>query len=160
MAAVGGVTALYFVVVATFFHDPALHGSARGLGNTNPISRLCEFTLGIACAELLFRSPGGFGRARRNMAAGTAIELGALTVLAIWLLLGNISFAMYLLHQPILRWLRRHPLDLPVAVQIALFVALLLAGSALLYRFVEKPGMALSRRMVGFRGSPEHSVAA
>lgn len=57
-------------------------------------------------------------------------------------LLGEISFATYLAHQIILRWLAAHPAafaDVPLPAAYGLFLAAVLSGSWILWRFIERP---------------------
>lgn len=60
-------------------------------------------------------------------------------------LLGEFSFAIYLLHQIILRWLAVHPavfVSLPLPVAYGLFLAAVLSASWLAWRFIECPARA------------------
>lgn len=63
--------------------------------------------------------------------------------------LGDVSFALYLVHHPIIVYFEHHPLaGVPELVQIVLFAGGLLAISAALYQFVERPTMAQARRLL------------
>jgi peptidoglycan/LPS O-acetylase OafA/YrhL len=68
--------------------------------------------------------------------------LSRLLGLPVLVLLGEISYALYLLHQIVLRW-TDYRSDLlvwmPSPLQIALFCGVTLAGSWLLWRYVERP---------------------
>ncbi|WP_432834168.1 acyltransferase family protein [Dactylosporangium sp. CA-092794] len=75
--------------------------------------------------------------------------------------LGEISFAMYLLHQIVLRYIQKflHANDWPTlkAAAVALaIVAISIAASAVMYRVVEKP---LTKRLGSPRRKPQHSAA-
>lgn len=65
--------------------------------------------------------------------------------------LGEISFALYLVHQPVIGYLARatpwFPL-LPLSMQVIVFTAIVLALSALLHHAVEKPCMRIARRVI------------
>jgi peptidoglycan/LPS O-acetylase OafA/YrhL len=76
--------------------------------------------------------------------------------------LGQISYSVYLLHGPVILVINRpvfpriYALDLPVAAKfglcLAVTLAVTLAVSWLAYRFVERPGIALGRRLIATRG--------
>jgi peptidoglycan/LPS O-acetylase OafA/YrhL len=72
-------------------------------------------------------------------------------------LLGEISFAIYLVHQIILRWLAAHPAilaSLPVPLAYGLFLAVVLTVSWVLWRFVEKPARAALLKRLTAPGVP------
>lgn len=72
--------------------------------------------------------------------------------------LGEISFSMYLLHQIFLTYYRRHPADfahLSNAAAFAVFMAILLLGSYLMWACIEMPG----RRLIVGR-KPIHATPA
>jgi len=79
------------------------------------------------------------------------------TRLMVWL--GTISFALYLVHQPLIHYWKRvvNPLfaDLPLSLPLsaAAFAATLLALSAMIHAFVEKPGIAFSKYITRKRSS-------
>jgi len=60
-------------------------------------------------------------------------------------LLGEISFAIYLVHQIILRWLIAHPptsASLPIPLAYGLYLTTVLTISWVLWRFIERPARA------------------
>jgi len=69
----------------------------------------------------------------------------------VWL--GNISFALYLVHQPTINFFKQHMRDLLFLQQIVLFAGMTVGVSALIFYFVEIPGVRLSRQQLG-RPSP------
>ena len=66
----------------------------------------------------------------------------------IWL--GNISFAVYLVHQPLIFFFRRGQFDLPIPLQAFLYMAAVIGISAAMYHCIEKPGIYWSRRAIGY----------
>lgn len=65
--------------------------------------------------------------------------------------LGEISFALYLVHQPVIFYFSYHApwfSSLPVAVQVIMFVIVTLALSAGLHHLVEKPCMSLAKKRI------------
>jgi peptidoglycan/LPS O-acetylase OafA/YrhL len=66
--------------------------------------------------------------------------------------LGEISFALYLVHQPIIIFLSTHrPFwfsPFPIPLQVMTFIALVLGLSALLHHLVEKPGMSYAKKLI------------
>lgn len=69
----------------------------------------------------------------------------------VWL--GDVSFSIYLTHQPLIGLFRRTPalMALPDPVQILLYAAAVLGVSAFIFHLVERPGVRLSRRLIGAR---------
>lgn len=65
--------------------------------------------------------------------------------------LGKSSYAMYILHVPLLWWVRRCSPHLPAA----LYIALVIGFSALVYRFVEEPANRYLRGRLGRRPQSE-----
>lgn len=67
--------------------------------------------------------------------------------------LGTISFATYLIHQPVIFYLQNlfKGSDSHIALQIALFVALVLCLSAAIHAFVERPAMQFAKTLVSRR---------
>lgn len=95
-------------------------------------------------------------------ALGTALFVAGISGVRIasrltdWL--GRISYSIYLFHPVVflalLAWLQRQPADSawrtqPLYVYLLANAALTVALASLVYRFVEKPGMALGRRCAG-----------
>ncbi len=67
----------------------------------------------------------------------------------VMVLFGEISFAIYLLHQIILRWLAVHQavvVSVPLPMAYGLFLAAVLSASWLAWRFIECPARARLRR--------------
>jgi peptidoglycan/LPS O-acetylase OafA/YrhL len=64
--------------------------------------------------------------------------------------LGEISFALYLVHQPVIGYLARAPwfAPLPLLVQVLVFVVVVLALSSALHHAVELPCMRIARRAI------------
>ncbi len=63
-----------------------------------------------------------------------------------WLvLLGEISFAMYLVHQPVIYFFSKHAVSMEMWQQIPLFIGIVLGTSALIYYQIEKPGIRMSK---------------
>lgn len=65
--------------------------------------------------------------------------------------LGEISFALYLVHQPVIFYLARFApwfAQLPLAMQITLFALIVLGLSSALHHIVEKPCMNISKRVI------------
>lgn len=65
--------------------------------------------------------------------------------------LGEISFALYLVHQPVIFYLARfapwfHPL--PLSAQVMVFALVVLGLSSALHHLVEKPCMTISKRLI------------
>lgn len=100
------------------------------LGNT---ASLWAFALLIV---VFFRQEGGFSR----FAGWKPVAY-----------LGEISFALYLVHLPLISYLARsapwfHQIPLPM--QIMLFATIVIGLSAALHHFVEKPCMDIAKRMI------------
>lgn len=65
--------------------------------------------------------------------------------------LGDISFALFLVHQPVIFYLNRHHAwfsSHPVIWQVVLFIIILLGLSAVLHHFVENPCTSVVKRFV------------
>ena len=65
--------------------------------------------------------------------------------------LGEISFALYLVHQPVITILAKSGpwfKNLAIGLQVALFIAVVVGLSAVLHALVEKPAMALAKRLL------------
>jgi peptidoglycan/LPS O-acetylase OafA/YrhL len=65
--------------------------------------------------------------------------------------LGDVSFALYLVHQPVINYLARESPWFPeinLGGQVILFVAIVLGISAALHLIVEKPCMSLAKRLI------------
>jgi peptidoglycan/LPS O-acetylase OafA/YrhL len=66
--------------------------------------------------------------------------------------LGRISFATYLVHQPLIyHWLREvDPVQQSTAISIFGYILVVFALSYLIYRYIEIPGIYLGRKISGF----------
>jgi peptidoglycan/LPS O-acetylase OafA/YrhL len=89
--------------------------------------------------------------AAATFAGGMALRGRRVPRLPAWL--GLISYSLYLVHHPLLKYfseltgdLRRSPVPLQIAMS-ALAMALVLGVSALTYRWVERPMQSLGRRL-------------
>lgn len=75
--------------------------------------------------------------------------------------LGEISFALYLVHQPVILYLARHAPwfhQLPLPMQIILFTVIVLGFSAGLHHLVEKPCMNIAKSVI-FRPKPRMALS-
>jgi peptidoglycan/LPS O-acetylase OafA/YrhL len=134
--------------------------------------RAATLTLGAAAACLLLSAwwntpgPGQSAEAvdrARTVAIGTLLAVAVTFAIgyawrhrrvpgwAAWL--GRISYSVYLLH-PLVLWVLRpylheaRQLPLPVQLLVAVgYLAIVLIGSSLAYRWVERPGQALGKRV-------------
>jgi peptidoglycan/LPS O-acetylase OafA/YrhL len=78
------------------------------------------------------------------MASGT----GAIGRFIAWrpiVFLGEISFSLYMVHQPVIAYLARYPdlLSLPAVVKFPIVAAIALMLATLTYLFIERPGRAM-----------------
>jgi peptidoglycan/LPS O-acetylase OafA/YrhL len=93
-----------------------------------------------------------------TFAVGMACRRRRIPAALVWL--GVVSYSVYLLHHPLLRFLNALAGDLrglPLAARIALavaYVSLVLGLSWLTYRFVEAPTQRLGRRLIIRARSP------
>ncbi|CAG0972199.1 O-acetyltransferase OatA [Rhizobiaceae bacterium] len=78
---------------------------------------------------------------------GGAVSRFLSTAAMVWL--GETSFALYLVHQPVIFFIRRHWTEMEVWQQIPLFAALTLGTSAGVFYFIERPGIRFSRVALG-----------
>ena len=146
----------------------------RGVGSALLLGGLFAY-----CAMLQGWLPGIFGDAYgwsgitcAVLAIGLALNPTRLLVNRVTAYLGKVSYSVYLLHPtlvylliPVYRWLYAEAGGLTTAflASLALTLAILLPLSSLAYRWVERPGIRLGRRIASrwspARGSPDQPVA-
>ncbi|MFC4120305.1 acyltransferase family protein [Nonomuraea zeae] len=145
-------------VLSVMFAGTAIHRWERGTGRLWPVA----VTTALVAIAPLWAVEGGWwwvqadvwfttiALAGATFAGGMALRGRRLPRVLTWL--GLVSYSLYLVHHPLLKYfveitgdLRRaeRPYQLAMA---ALAVAVILAASALTYRYVEKPMQALGRR--------------
>lgn len=113
--------------------------------------RVWESPLGIAGAIWLTHAgicAAGFAALIAVVAAGAGRVSRALSA-APCVLLGEISYAVYLLHYPMLRWYHAHRAafaDVPVPVAYAIFWLVLLLASHVVWSLLEQPSRRALRR--------------
>ncbi|MEO3867811.1 acyltransferase [Nonomuraea sp. B12E4] len=148
-------------VVAVMFAGTAIHRWERGTGRLWPVA-VTTALVGIAP---LWAIEGGWWWVRADVwwttialagatfAAGMALRGRRVPKMLVWL--GLISYSLYLVHHPLLKYFVEISGDLrwsAVPYQIAmtaLAVTAILAVSALTYRYVERPMQELGRRLSG-----------
>ncbi len=146
-------------ILAVMFAGTAIHRWERGTGSLWPVA-LVAALVGVAPA---WAPQAGWWWVRPDVwlptiALAAATFAGAMALrhrrvprLLVWL--GLISYSLYLVHHPLLRWLVQITGDvraLPLAAQLALaagYLAAVLAVSRLTYGFVELPMQRLGRRL-------------
>ena len=110
-------------------------------GAQKPVDR----PMALACALLVLWVVLPGGRRRRSpllrvLESVPAVELGV------------ISYSVYLWHEPVIHWLRRHDLVAGgaggMALNVLLTLAIVVALSLLTYRFVEAPALRRKARIV------------
>lgn len=65
--------------------------------------------------------------------------------------LGEISFALYLVHQPVINYLSRQEpwfYQLPLLMQVIVFAIIVLGLSSALHHLIEKPSMKIAKRII------------
>ncbi|WP_246147753.1 acyltransferase family protein [Nonomuraea turkmeniaca] len=148
-------------VLAVMFAGTAIHRWERGTGRLWPVA---VTTALVAIAPLWAIESGWWWvqpdvwlttivLAGATFAGGMALRGRRLPRMLVWL--GLVSYSLYLVHHPLLKYfvaitgdLRQA--DLPYqAGMAALALAVVLGVSALAYRFIERPGQALGRRISG-----------
>ncbi|MEO3801426.1 acyltransferase [Nonomuraea sp. B1E8] len=151
-------------VVAVMFAGTAIHRWERGDGRLWPVA----VTTALVVMAPLWAVTSGWwwvqgdvwlttiALAGLTFAGGMALRGRRLPRVLTWL--GMISYSLYLVHHPLLKYfvavtgdLRRAALPVQIGMTV-LVLALILAGSALTYRFVEKPMQELGRRLSGRGG--------
>ncbi|NUO99405.1 MAG: acyltransferase [Nonomuraea sp.] len=154
-------------VVAVMFAGTAIHRWERGRGGLWPVAVTAAL---VAVAPLWAIESGWWWveadvwlttivLAAATFAGGMALRGRRLPRVLTWL--GLISYSLYLVHHPLLKYfveisgdLRWSPLPRQLAMAV-LALAVILAVSALAYRFVERPMQALGRR-VSHAGRRQH----
>ncbi|WP_200824823.1 acyltransferase family protein [Nonomuraea solani] len=163
-------------VLAVMFAGTAIHRWERGTGSLWPVA-VTTALVGIAP---LWAIESGWWWVRADVwlttialagatfAGGMALRRRRLPRVLVWF--GLISYSLYLVHHPVLKYfveitgdLRRA--DLPYQLGMAaLALTVVVAVSALTYRYVERPAQALGRRLShrsghGLQGGGEARVA-
>ncbi|MFI7464776.1 acyltransferase family protein [Nonomuraea sp. NPDC049646] len=146
-------------VVAVMFAGTAIHRWERGRGGLWPVAVTAAL---VAVAPVWAIESGWWwveadvwlttiALAAATFAGAMALRGRRLPAALTWL--GLISYSLYLVHHPLLKYfveitgdLRRAPLPYQLAMA-GLALALVLAVSALSYRYVERPMQALGRRV-------------
>nr|WP_082534817.1 acyltransferase [Nonomuraea pusilla] len=158
-------------VVAVMFAGTAVRRWERGDGGLWPVA----VTAALVAVAPLWAVEGGWWWVRADVwittlvlagltfAGGMALRGRRLPRALTWL--GLVSYSLYLVHHPLLKYvaeltgdLRRAPLAQQAAVS-AVTVAGVLAVSALSYRYVERPMQELGRRL-GLRSAPAPARSA
>ncbi|MEO3794579.1 acyltransferase [Nonomuraea sp. B10E15] len=151
-------------VVAVMFAGTAIHRWERGDGRLWPVA----VTTALVVMAPLWAVTSGWWWVQGDVwlttivltgltfAGGMALRGRRLPKVLTWL--GMISYSLYLVHHPLLKYfvavtgdLRKAALPVQIGMTV-LVLALILAGSALTYRFVEKPMQELGRRLSGRGG--------
>ncbi|MEU8105907.1 acyltransferase [Nonomuraea muscovyensis] len=146
-------------VLGVMFAGTAVHRWERGRGTLWPVAAAAAL---VAVAPVRAVMSGWWWAepdvwittlvlAAVTFAGAMALRGRRLPRLLTWL--GLISYSLYLVHHPLLKYfyevtgdLRRSPLPLQLAMSVAA-LAVVLGVSALAYRFVERPMQALGRRL-------------
>jgi peptidoglycan/LPS O-acetylase OafA/YrhL len=153
-------------IVAMMFAGTAIHRWERGEGRLWPVA----VTLGVVCcvpfcaimANWWWVQPQVWITTMALTVAtfATAMALRGRRVPRVLVWLGLISYSLYLVHHPLLRYfthvsgdLRPEPLPYQLAMT-ALALALVVGLSVLTYRFVERPMQELGRRIARKWSSP------
>ncbi|MEV0347942.1 acyltransferase [Nonomuraea sp. NPDC050680] len=146
-------------VLGVMFAGTAIHRWERGTGGLWPVAA----TAGLVALAPIWAIEAGWwwvepdvwiitiALAAATFAGGMALRGRRVPRVLTWL--GLISYSLYLVHHPLLKFfvevsgdLRRSPLPLQLGMA-ALAMAVVLLASALAYRFVEKPMQSLGRRL-------------
>ncbi|MEU7742344.1 acyltransferase [Nonomuraea sp. NPDC049158] len=146
-------------VLGVMFAGTAIHRWERGTGGLWPVA----VTAGLVALAPIWAIEAGWwwvepdvwittiALAAATFAGGMALRGRRVPRVLTWL--GLISYSLYLVHHPLLKFfvevsgdLRRSPLPLQIGMA-ALAMVLVLLASALAYRFVEKPMQSLGRRV-------------
>ncbi|MEU7835430.1 MULTISPECIES: acyltransferase [unclassified Nonomuraea] len=146
-------------VLGVMFAGTAIHRWERGTGGLWPVAA----TAGLVALAPIWAIEAGWwwvepdvwittiALAAATFAGGMALRGRRVPRVLTWL--GLISYSLYLVHHPLLKFfvevsgdLRRSPLPLQLGMA-TLAIVLVLLASALAYRFVEKPMQSLGRRV-------------
>jgi peptidoglycan/LPS O-acetylase OafA/YrhL len=133
---------------ATIFEIAALLLCAASMAYSNNIAHFVQQTaFGSAGALWVVHSGSCFSFALLIfvMATGAGRVSGGILASPLFVLLGEISFSLYLIHQILLNMFSQSPLLLhfPAAVSMTVFAGILLASSYLIWVLVEMPGRRL-----------------
>ncbi|NUR90727.1 MAG: acyltransferase [Nonomuraea sp.] len=150
-------------VVAVMFAGTAIQRWERGTGSLWPVAATTAL---VALAPIWAGQAGWWwvepdvwlttiALAAATFAVGMALRGRRLPRALTWL--GVVSYSLYLVHHPLLKYFVELTGDVraaPLGAQLALAavaLAAILGASALAYRLVERPGQALGRRLVASR---------
>jgi peptidoglycan/LPS O-acetylase OafA/YrhL len=144
--------AVALVVAVMYITKPAADAAGRVAWLGEP-ARQWLYQGGVCClpfALLIAVAAGGRGWIGRLLSSAPVV------------LLGEISYAVYLFHMPLIRWYQAHALAfdaVPAWLGAAAFWAVLLVGSHLVWAVLERPARAL---LVGLwpRRSPRGTAPA
>ncbi|MDP4504286.1 acyltransferase family protein [Nonomuraea turcica] len=148
-------------VLAVMFAGTAIHRWERGTGGLWPVA----VTTALVAIAPLWAIESGWWWVQADVWLTTIALAGATFAgmmalrgrrpprMLVWL--GLVSYSLYLVHHPLLKYFVEITGDLRQAdppyqlSMAALALAVVLGVSALAYRFVERPGQALGRRLSG-----------
>ncbi|MFG1944255.1 acyltransferase family protein [Nonomuraea sp. NPDC048826] len=150
-------------ILALMFAGTALYRWERGEGRLWPVAATLAV---VACVPFWAITAGWWwvqpsvwistiALTAATFAAGMALRGRRVPRVLVWL--GLVSYSLYLVHHPLLKYFTRVSGDLraePLPYQLvmtALVVTLVVAVSALTYRFVERPMQELGRRIARSR---------
>jgi peptidoglycan/LPS O-acetylase OafA/YrhL len=148
-------------VLAVMFAGTAIHRWERGTGGLWPVAVTTALViiapLWTVGSDWWWVQPDVWittiALAGATFAGMMALRGRRLPRAMVWL--GLVSYSLYLVHHPLLKYfveitgdLRRAPLAYQL-VMAALAMAVVLGVSALAYRYIERPGQALGRRLSG-----------